>query len=128
MGKKSKPDEPEQFEVWIFYETGKWKQVQEDGDPIFKSKNRALLIGQSKSQGPGVVEVMVILRRPIATFNGEAISQKGRIKAVEKKEPNDAAVQRGGEEADKRGDPADEHVREAAPGGAGREGAPEGSE
>jgi len=123
MGRKSKPEEPEQYEIWILYETGDWKQVQEHGDPIFTKKARALAIGQQKSGGAGVVETLVIARRSIAVFNGEAIGVKHNLK---KKEKVDAEVQRDRQEEGHVGDPGPEHVGEAAPGGAGREGAPPG--
>lgn len=86
MSKKKKLDEAETFEVWMLKTNGEWYQIQEDGNAIFVGRNRALLIAQSRSQGQDVVETMVISRRPVASFNGEAISLKHRIRPVEKKE------------------------------------------
>lgn len=127
MGKKSKPDDPEQFEVWISTLDG-WMQVEEKGNGgVFVSKNRAMLLAESKSHGEGVVETMVIARRPVAVFNGEAISVKHQLNAVEKKkEIKDAALLGSGEKAVHVPDPAPEHVGESSPGGGGREGTPQG--
>lgn len=127
MGKKGKPEESEQYEVWISAIDG-WKRVEEHGNGgVFVSKNRAMLLAEAKSRGPEVVETMVIARRPIAVFNGEAIAVKHRLNAVEKKkEISDATVHSSREKEVDISDAGPEHVGEAAPGGAGREGTPEG--
>lgn len=126
MGKKGKPEESEQFEVWISSVKG-WFRVEENGNEgVFVSKNRAMLLAESKSHGDEVVETMVIARRPIAVFNGEAIAVKHRLAAVGKKEMSDAKVHSGrpGQVDLPETRPADQ--LEAGPGGAGREGTPEG--
>ena len=127
MGKKGKPDEPEQFEVWISTVDG-WRQVVEKGNGgVFESRNRAMLLAESKSHGEGVIETMVIARRPIVVFNGEAISVKHLVGAVEKKkETSHAPVLSDREEKDVVPDAGPQLGGSAAPGGAGREGAPAG--
>lgn len=100
MGKKGKPDEPEQYEIWISSTEG-WRQIHENGNGgVFPSKNRALILAEQASHGEGVVETMVISRRPVAVFNGEAIGTKHKLGAVEKKkEIKDAALHGGGQKA-----------------------------
>jgi len=84
MGKKRKEDGgQETYEVWIYKDSGEWAQAAERGNQgIFGQKPRALLIAQSKSNEEGVVETLVIERRPIASFNGPSISLKGRLAAA----------------------------------------------
>jgi hypothetical protein len=129
VGRKSKPDEPETYEVWLCYATDGWKRVEErDNDGVFDNQKRALLIAESKSHGKGVVETMVVARRPIAVFNGEAIGMKHRLNAVSKKEEGKTDGEVHGDRT-KEGDVQDPGAQlgsEAAPGGAGREGAPKG--
>jgi hypothetical protein len=127
MGKKGKPDDPEQFEVWISTLDG-WMQVEEKGNGgVFASKSRAMLLAESKSHGKDVVETMVIARRPVAVFNGEAISVKHKLSAVEKKkEIRDAQVHSGGEKEVVVPDAGPQLSSEAVPGGDGREGTPVG--
>ena len=91
MGKKWKEEGQETYEVWILRDNGEWMQVQERGNQgIFQRKQRALLIAGSKTNEKGVVEILVIERRPIVSFNGPSISLKGRLSAAldgdEKKE------------------------------------------
>ena len=121
MGKKNKNiDEPENFEVWILYAEKGWMQVEEGGNAIFQRKERALLLAQSKSNGKGVIETMVIARRPVATFNGEAIAFKHKQNAIEKKKENAHAepeVHGGGPEARDAADAGTQLQSEAAPGG-----------
>jgi len=146
MSKKSKQiDEPENYEVWVLYATDGWKRVEEGNNGgVFASRNRALLLAESKSHGEEVVETMVISRRPIATFNGEAISLKHKLKLPEewKKDEGDvevvgktqkkeetnggSVVHSDGPEAGHVAEASPEHSGQAAPGGAGREGAPPG--
>jgi len=129
MGKKNKNlDEPEQYEVWILYAADGWKQVQERGDPVIQSRNRALLLAESKSHGAGVVETMVISRKPVASFNGEAIALKHKVNAVEKKKQEEKADEVHGDRKAEGGvaDPGAQHVGEAAPGGSVGEGTTQG--
>ena len=127
MGKKCKPDEPEQFEVWISKVDG-WSQVQEGGNGgVFPNRNRAMLLAESKSHGEGVIETMVIARKPIVVFNGEAIGVKHLVGAVEKKkEISDAKVHSSGSQAVDLPDADPQLSSEGAPGGTGREGTPGG--
>jgi hypothetical protein len=126
MGKKGKPEESEQFEVWISSVKG-WFRVEENGNEgVFVSKNRAMLLAESKSHGEEVVETMVISRRPIAVFNGEAIAVKHRLAAVGKKETSNAEVHSGRKDQVDVPEARPTDQPETGPGGAGREGAPEG--
>jgi hypothetical protein len=128
MGKKGKAEEIEQYEIWILHGDGTYKQVVEgDNAGIFTHRARALAIASSKSGNKGVVETMVISRRPIATFNGEAISLKGQLSAVQKKKEEPHGVDKVHGDRPKEGDdkPAgDQHVREASAPGSGGEGTP----
>ena len=88
MGKKRREEKEgnETYEVWSAYIDGTWKQLTErDNGGIFPSKQRALLLAQNQSMKDGIIETLVIERRPIASFNGPAISAKGRFRAVEEK-------------------------------------------
>jgi hypothetical protein len=127
MGKKGKPDEPEQFEVWISKVDG-WSQVQEGGNGgVFPNRNRAMLLAESKSHGEGVIETMVIARKPIVVFNGEAIGVKHLVGAVEKKkEIKDAPIHSGSSQTVNIPDAGLADQPEAGPGGAGREGTAQG--
>lgn len=79
MGKKREEGQ-ETYEVWIYKNSGDWAQIVEGGNQgIFKHKPRALLLAQEKSLEEGIVEALVIERRPIVSFNGPAISVKGRL-------------------------------------------------
>ncbi len=85
MGKKRREDREgnESYEVWISHSSGRWTRVVERGnDGIFEQKARALAIAGVKSTVEGVVETLVVERRPIASFNGPAISLKGQLRAV----------------------------------------------
>jgi hypothetical protein len=129
MGRKSKPDEPETFEVWLCYAADGWMRVEErDNEGIFENQKRALLLAESKSHGAGVVETMVVARRPIAVFNGEAIGMKHRLGAVPKKEEGKDHGEVHGccPEARDIQVPGTQHIGEAPPGGPEREGTPEG--
>lgn len=128
MSRKSKPEEPETYEVWICYATDGWKRVEEKGnDGVFENQKRALLMAESKSHGAGVVETLVVERRPIAVFNGEAIGLKHRLNAVSKKEEGtDGKVHGDRPEASDVPAPGAQHVGEAAPGGPEGSGAPQG--
>jgi len=85
MGRKGKPEERTDFEVWLST-TGGWKRVEEkQNGGVFTNKARALLLAESKSNGDNVVEAMVIERRPIAVFNGPANSAKQHLAALERK-------------------------------------------
>jgi hypothetical protein len=104
MGRKGKPEDREDFEIWL-NTTGGWKRVEEEQNGgVFTAKNRALLLAESKSNGDDVIEVMVISRRPIAVFNGPAISAKHMMAAMEKerkkKEESNVAVPSGGPQKD----------------------------
>ena len=86
MGKKGKPDEAFTYEVWMSTVDRGWCQIEERGNGgVFDNRNRAMLIGESKFHDGNVVEVLVIERRAIATFNGEAISAKHLLKSVQQK-------------------------------------------
>lgn len=93
MGRKKKEEDgQETYEVWISKTSGTWTQAVDGGnDGIFHNKKRALLIAGSKSTEEGVVETLLIERRLIASFNGPAISLKGRLAAAVAKE-NSSAV------------------------------------
>ncbi|MGI0148684.1 MAG: hypothetical protein ACREDF_04030 [Thermoplasmata archaeon] len=87
MGKKRKEEEgQETYEVWVSKDDGTWGRVVERGnDGIFSHKQRALAIAGSKSVEEGVVETLVIERRPIASFNGPSISLKGKLASAASK-------------------------------------------
>jgi hypothetical protein len=127
MGKKGKPEESSNFEVWL-NTTGGWKRVEEhDNGGVFTNKQRCLLLAESKSHGDDVIETMVIERRSIAVFNGPAISAKHMMAAVErKKEETHGAVPSGSPKEDDVPQGSAQLGGEAAAGGAGREGAPQG--
>lgn len=131
MGKKQKLDEPENYEVWVSYadERG-WARIEEKGnDGIFDNKTRALLLAENAAHKPAVVETILIARRAVAAFNGEAIGLKHRLKQVQKKEVKadvDDKVHGDRTAPSDVPDPGAQLQGEAAPGGAGREGAPQG--
>jgi hypothetical protein len=127
MGKKGKPEGSDQYEIWISSVSG-WKRVEEDGNGgVFVNKQRSLLIAESKSHGEDVVETMVIERRPIAVFNGPAISAKHQLAAVErKKEADHGTVPGGSPQKDNVPEGSPQLGGEAAPDRRVGEGAPAG--
>lgn len=130
MGKKGKAEDRADYEVWL-NTTGGWKRVEEGSNGgVFPAKNRALLIAESKSNGDDVIEAMVIERRPIAVFNGPAISAKHHMAAIEKerkkKEEVHVEVSSGGPQENNLPDGSAQLGGEAAPGGQSGEGAPKG--
>jgi hypothetical protein len=133
MGKKQKVDEPENYEVWISYVDDRgWVQVQEKGnDGIFGNKVRAMLLAENNSHKEGVVETIVISRRAVAAFNGEAIALKHRLKELNKKkeEKTDVVPDEVHGDRPEAGDvpaPGAQHGGQADPARAGSEGAPQG--
>ncbi len=133
MGKKQKVDEPENFEVWVSYADDRgWQQIQENGnDGIFGNKVRAMLLAESNSHKEGVVETILIARRAVAAFNGEAIALKHRLKELNKKkeEKTDVVpdkVHGDRPEAGDVPDPGAQHGGQADPARTRSEGAPQG--
>ncbi len=128
MGKKGKPeDDNANYEVWIAAIDGYYRVEEKDNGGVFASKQRALLLAESKSHGENVIETLVIERRTVAVFNGPAISAKHQMAVIErKKEASHGEVHRSRSEENKLPDPGPQLGSEAAPGGAGREGAPVG--
>src|SRR5436190_220740 len=117
MGKKNKADDDETYEVWMLRTDGEWYQVARGGNAIHKSRNTAMLLAEKQSHEKDVVETMVISRRPITTFNGEAIGLKHKIRPVEKKEKVDVQPEVHSDR-EKEGvvlQQGPEHVGEAAP-------------
>jgi hypothetical protein len=127
MGKKGKPEDELQYEVWISTTSG-WKRVEENGNGgVFVSKQRSLLMAENKSHGEDVIETMVIERRPIVVYNGPAISAKHLMAAAEKKKEKDhGEVHRSRAQENDLPDPGAQLGGEAAPGGRVGEGAPVG--
>ncbi|SRR5689334_4759473 len=127
MGRKGKPEERADYEVWLST-TGGWKRVEENGNGgVFTLKNRALLLAESKSNGDDVIEAMVIERRPVAVFNGPAISAKHHLAAMErKKEESNATVSSGSTQKDDVLPGGPQLGGEAPAGGRAGEGAPAG--
>jgi hypothetical protein len=128
MGKKNKAEEGnETYEVWISAIDG-WKRVEEHGNGgVFTNKQRCLLLAESKSHGDDVVETMVIERRPVAVFNGPAVSVKHRMAAIErKKEEDHGTVSGSGSQKDDVLPRGPELLGEASPGGRPGEGTPAG--
>jgi hypothetical protein len=137
MSKKRKEEGGQDtYEVWSFKTDGTWKQIAERGNEgIFGHKPRALLIAQNESSKEGVVETLVIQRRPIASFNGPAISLKGRINAaIEKQtsaeakdvpEPEEKKKEEPAHAPDVHGDrPEEGHVADPGHGHPGEAGVP----
>jgi hypothetical protein len=132
MGKKQKVDEGhENYEVWVSYADKRgFCRIEEKGnDGIFDNKNRALLLAENASHKDGVVETLVITRKVIAAFNGEAISLKHRLgETSREKEVKPHADQVHGDRP-KAGDvpvPGAQHIGTPDPAGSGQEGAPQG--
>jgi hypothetical protein len=68
------------YEVWAFKDDGQWVQIVDgDNEGIFELKPRALAAAGAKARQKGVVEVILVERAVIASFNGEAISLKGQL-------------------------------------------------
>ena len=128
MGKKGKPeDDNANYEVWIAATDGYFRVEERDNGGVFASKQRAMLLAESKSHGENVIETLVIERRTVAVFNGPAISVKHKMAAIEKKkEAAHGEVHRSRAEEDQLPDPGPQLSGEAAPGGPGREGTPQG--
>lgn len=128
MGKKGKPEEDNaNYEVWITSTAGYFRVEEKENGGVFASKQRALLLAESKSHGENVIETLVIERRTVAVFNGPAISVKHKMAVIEKKkEEAHGEVHRSRAEEDKLPVPGTQLESEAAPGGAGREGTPDG--
>jgi hypothetical protein len=128
MGKKGKPeDDNANYEVWIAALDGYFRVEERDNGGVFASKQRALLLAESKSHGESVIETLVIERRTVAVFNGPAISAKHQMAVIEKKkEAAHGEVHRSRSEEDQLPEPRAELGSEGAPGGAGREGTPQG--
>lgn len=128
MGKKGKAEEDNaNYEVWITSIDGYFRVEEKDNGGVFASKQRALLLAESKSHGNNVIETLVIERRTVSVFNGPAISVKHKMAVIEKKkEEAHGEIHRSRSEEDNLPDPGTQLGGGTAPGGSEREGAPQG--
>jgi hypothetical protein len=135
------------YEIWTFKLDGRWYRSEERGNEgIFDNKARANAIAGKAAAEEGVIETILIERREIARYNGDAIGEKfvvlkeaaeqqakkekARTALAEKESEKKEAKTDGEVHGDrkKEGDvqaPGAQHVGEADHAGAGREGASE---